>query len=249
MKTPAPKTETTSRTPVASKLSTTSRTPVSPQFGAIIRTPVAPSLGTKQTTPVQQKGPVVDKSLTQPPLFGLKGQNLGIVSGDDTHKPVPGTTSKIPYLYHGSVNPIPAGEKVKAGGPMSKDYAFATGDLSTAGMYAKNRSYESEREKQPALFGIINKVEPANPKSTYKDTTPHGKNTDTYISREGFVSKGPEFYVDYKGNISSMDTVNNRPSTSPMPARTSLSSPLSRSNEFKQGTMFTLSESGFRPRI
>lgn len=167
----------------------------------------------------------------QDALFPLKGERLNIVPKQG-YEPLAGNVRKgaIPKLYHGSANPIPAGEIIKPGGPKSKQFAFATKDLRTAGTYAEDRAFF---EKQPPLFSVINKVTPVNRGSVYKDITPHGLNTGSYISREGFVSKGPSHWVDYKGNISSM-----KGPVGTFPIRDSSEVfQLSRINEFKQGTL------------
>jgi hypothetical protein len=134
-------------------------------------------------------------------LFSLNGQNLKIVPKDTgLHNPVPLNVDKPPSLYHGSGNVIPAGKPITTGGPMSKDYAYATKGSSIASNYAKDRAARGvgTPEGQQALFGVVHKVEPSEGVPVFKDATPHGEHTKAYISKQ-FTSQGPTHLTDVTG--------------------------------------------------
>lgn len=212
MVSPAPKTPTTVKTPTAPTFKTPGMS-LSPQFGGVLKTPTMPSIGATNKTPVQQTGKVVNKS-EQLSLFpkgeSIVRQPLGIVPSTvnpnnmrpgQQHTPDTRITSQIPPLFHGSSSTIKSGELIKPGGKYSPEFAYSTGDIATAGTYAVGRGQVRGDKGQGTLWDVIHAVEPVNPPTTYKDASPHGKNTDSYVSREGFKSKGPIALIDNTGRV------------------------------------------------
>jgi len=127
------------------------------------------------------------------PLLPLAGTRLNIVSKPKReHFPLAQhPEGAIPKLYHGTPASITPGSPINIGGPMSKDYGFATSDPHLAASYAISRNKDLA---QPAIWGVVHQVEAPEGK-TFIDKTPHGASTRAYISKQ-FKVRNASHLVD-----------------------------------------------------